>query len=72
MQLLWTKESENAIKKSRIDRTIMKTTNQRFIDLLNGLIDLTSLDLTKMQRTLFETMVTIHVHQKYVLCFQLR
>lgn len=64
IQLLWTKEAELAIKRSRIDRVIMKATNQRFLDLLNALIDLTSKDLTKMDRIRYETMVTIHVHQR--------
>lgn len=64
VQILWTKESEIAIKKARVDRMLMKVTNQRFLDLLNALIDLTSQDLTKMQRIRFETMVTIHVHQR--------
>lgn len=64
IQLLWTKDAELAIKRSRIDRAIMKATNQRFLDLLNALIDLTSKDLTKMDRIRYETMVTIHVHQR--------
>ncbi|KAB0796033.1 hypothetical protein PPYR_10094 [Photinus pyralis] len=64
VQLLWTKEAEIAIRKSRVDKIIMKATNQRFLDILNDLIDLTSKDLTKMQRTRYETMVTIHVHQR--------
>ncbi|XP_050311595.1 dynein axonemal heavy chain 8 [Anthonomus grandis grandis] len=64
VQLLWTKEAEVAIKRARVDRMAMKITNQRFLDLLNSLIDLTSKDLTKMQRTQYETMVTIHVHQR--------
>lgn len=64
VQLLWTKEAEVAIKRSKIDRVIMKATNQRFLDLLNSLIDLTSKDLTKMDRIRYETMVTIHVHQR--------
>lgn len=42
----------------------MKATNDRFLMLLNDLIDLTSKDLTKMQRIQYETMVTIHVHQR--------
>lgn len=66
IQVLWTRDAEIAIKKSRIDRTIMKMTNQKFLDLLNALIDLTSKDLNKMQRIRFETMVTIHVHQRSV------
>lgn len=64
IQTLWTKEAEVAIRRARADKLIMKLTNQRFLDLLNSLIDLTSKDLTKMQRTHYETMVTIHVHQR--------
>nr|CAI5817756.1 unnamed protein product [Callosobruchus analis] len=64
VQILWTKEAEVAIKKAKFDRMQMKITNQRFLDLLNSLIELTSKDLTKMQRIRFETMVTIHVHQR--------
>jgi len=64
VQILWTKEAEVAIKRCRHDKLAMKITNQRFLDLLNSLIDLTSKDLTKMQRTQYETMVTIHVHQR--------
>ncbi|CAG9764101.1 unnamed protein product [Ceutorhynchus assimilis] len=64
IQVFWTKEAEIAIKRARVDRVIMKVTNQRFLELLNSLIDLTSKDLSKMQRTQFETMVTIHVHQR--------
>ncbi|XP_019756852.1 dynein axonemal heavy chain 8 [Dendroctonus ponderosae] len=64
IQTLWTKEAEVAIRRARVDKLIMKLTNQRFLDLLNSLIDLTSKDLTKMQRTHYETMVTIHVHQR--------
>ncbi|XP_022920277.2 dynein axonemal heavy chain 8 [Onthophagus taurus] len=64
VQILWTKEAEFAIRRSRVDRFIMKNTNQRFLDILNSLIDLTTKDLSSMDRTRFETMVTIHVHQR--------
>ncbi|XP_055849438.1 dynein axonemal heavy chain 8 [Episyrphus balteatus] len=64
VQLLWTKEAEFALRKCRTDKTIMKRTNTRFLNLLNHFIDLTVKDLTKLDRIRFETMVTIHVHQR--------
>lgn len=62
--MLWTKEAEHALRKNKVDRYIMKQTNKRFLDLLNSLIDLTSKDLSKLERIRYETMVTIHVHQR--------
>ncbi|KFB36573.1 AGAP007675-PA-like protein [Anopheles sinensis] len=64
VQLLWTSEAEIALHRCRTDKTIMRVTNNRFLNLLNSLIELTVKDLTRLERIRFETMVTIHVHQR--------
>jgi len=62
--MIWTAESEVALKNARVDKKIMSATNQHFLDMLNQLIDVTTQELTRYERTKFETLVTIHVHQK--------
>ena len=62
--MLWTREAEIALQNARVDKKVMATANQRFLDLLNLLIDITTTELTKIDRTKFETLVTIHVHQR--------
>uniref|UniRef100_A0AAG5D7L6 AAA+ ATPase domain-containing protein n=1 Tax=Anopheles atroparvus TaxID=41427 RepID=A0AAG5D7L6_ANOAO len=64
VQLLWTSEAEIALHRCRTDKAIMRVTNNRFLNLLNSLIELTVKDLTRLERIRFETMVTIHVHQR--------
>jgi hypothetical protein len=62
--MIWTLESEVALQNARSDKKIMQATNQRFLDILNQLIDVTTQELTRNERTKFETLITIHVHQK--------
>ncbi|XP_034939850.1 dynein heavy chain 8, axonemal [Chelonus insularis] len=64
LQTLWTRDSEIAIVGSRSDKMIMKKTNQWFLDLLNGLIEVTVKDLSQYQRAKYEALITIHVHQR--------
>lgn len=61
---MWTKASEDALKAAKFDKKFMINANNYFLTLLNMLIGKTTEDLKPMERVKYETLITIHVHQR--------
>ena len=64
VQMIWTRDSETALQNCRMDKKIMSETNNKFLDMLNTLIGQTVKNLSKIERTKFETLITVHMHQR--------
>jgi dynein heavy chain len=65
IQLMWTVDFEDALSRMKSDKKIMAEMHKKFVQMLSDLVGVCLTDLgSKMNRTKFETLVTIHVHQK--------
>ena len=62
--MVWTRDAESALLSCRQDKKIMGETNNKFLDILNLLIQQTTKNLDKRERLKYETMITIHMHQR--------
>ncbi|GFT85548.1 dynein heavy chain 5, axonemal [Trichonephila clavipes] len=64
IQILWTRDGEESLTYAKSSKKIMTFTNKKFAEILRRLIAQTTLDLSKFVRIKYETLITIHVHQK--------
>ncbi len=56
--------AETALNAARSDKKAMPAAAKTFLEMLNSLINVTTQELTKIERMKYETLITIHVHQK--------
>eukprot|EP00741_Cyanophora_paradoxa_P017811 tig00021017_g17202.t1 len=64
IQLQWTQDCQEALVRSRSDKQIMQATLKKISGILAELSTMTTRDLTKLDRTKIETLITIQVHQR--------
>eukprot|EP00698_Gefionella_okellyi_P018829 TRINITY_DN568_c0_g1_i2.p1 TRINITY_DN568_c0_g1~~TRINITY_DN568_c0_g1_i2.p1 ORF type:complete len:4478 (+),score=1217.70 TRINITY_DN568_c0_g1_i2:54-13487(+) len=64
LQFMWTTEAEDALGRAKTEKSAMPSTNKRIAGILRELVAMTTKDLTTVERTKIETLVTIQVHQR--------
>nr|XP_054607993.1 dynein axonemal heavy chain 8 isoform X2 [Nothobranchius furzeri] len=63
IQMLWTRDAEDALHNAKTQKEAMPHAQKRFLNQLDVLVSQTTHDLSKFDRVKYETLVTIHVHQ---------
>ncbi len=64
LQIVWTTDSTEALKEAKAEPKVMSKANRHFLDMLNLLIAETTKDMPSVQRTKFETLILVQVHQR--------
>ena len=66
IQFVWTVQCENALNSAKSDKRAMSNTHAKISTILDELTTLTTRELTPLERTKVETLITIQVHQRDV------
>lgn len=66
IQMVWTHDATMALNDSRESSKMVADISQKFTTLLEMLISRTTANLSPRERTKYETLITIHLHQKDV------
>ncbi|VDN41524.1 unnamed protein product [Dibothriocephalus latus] len=62
--MIWTHDATEALDDAKDNPKLLVDTNRNFLLLLELLISQTTRPLSKYARTKYETLITIHLHQK--------
>lgn len=66
IQFIWTADVQEALNKSKTEKRAMPDTNKKVNAIMTELTQMTTKELTPMNRTKIETLITIQVHQRDV------
>ena len=64
IQFQWTADSQTALAAAKNDKAVMAKAVKKCDTLLRELVDITTRELSRNDRTNVETIVTVHVHQR--------
>mmetsp|Transcript_13743 Transcript_13743/g.31844 ORF Transcript_13743/g.31844 Transcript_13743/m.31844 type:complete len:4493 (+) Transcript_13743:136-13614(+) len=64
VQFQWTRDAQDALTKAKTDKLIMGNANKKIAQVLTDLVVMTTKQLSPLERTNVETLITIQVHQR--------